>query len=95
MCLGVLERNVDAPPRLAAQGMTRRRLIRARLGLAGFAGVILPSTTAYAAAESAHDAIVTNYRLRPPGCRAGQRLAITVIADLHAGGLNIGIERMR
>lgn len=67
MSLGASERIVDAPPRLAAQGMTHRGLIRAGLGLAGFAEVLLPNTTAYAAAEAAHDVIVTNYRLRRPG----------------------------
>jgi hypothetical protein len=51
--------------------------------------------TAYASVETARDLIVTNYRLWPPGWRAGQRLTITVIADLHAGGTNMGIERLR
>ncbi len=88
-------RIVGAPPRPAAAGVTRRSLIKAGLGLAGFAGVLMPSTTAYAAVEAAHDLVVTDYRLRPPGWRAGQRLTITVIADLHAGGPNMGIERVR
>jgi uncharacterized protein len=82
-------------PRPAAAGLTRRGLIKAGLGLAGFAGVLMPSTTAYAAVEAARDLVVTDYRLRPPGWRAGQRLTITVIADLHAGGPNMGIERVR
>jgi len=86
---------VGPPPRPAAAGVTRRGLIKAGLGLAGFAGVLMPSTTAYAAVEAAHDLVVTDYRLRPPGWRAGQRLTITVIADLHAGGPNMGIERVR
>jgi predicted MPP superfamily phosphohydrolase len=75
--------------------LTRRRLIKAGLGLTGFSGVLMPSTTAYAAAEAAQGLTVTSYRLRPPGWRAGQRLAITVIADLHAGGPNMGIARVR
>jgi predicted MPP superfamily phosphohydrolase len=83
------------PPRPAAAGVTRRGLIKAGLGLAGFAGVLMPSTTAYAAVEAAHDLIVTNYRLRPRGWRAGQRLTMTVIADLHAGGPNMGIARVQ
>jgi len=79
----------------ASGGVTRRGFIEAGLGLAGFAGVLMPSTTAYAAVEAAHDLVATNYRLRPPGWRAGQRLTITVIADLHAGGPNMGIARVR
>ena len=51
---------------------------------------MMPSTAAYAAAEAANDLIVTNYRLSPPGWRNGQRLTITVIADIHAGGPNMG-----
>ncbi len=89
------DRIVDAPLQPAAAGVTRRGLIKAGLGLAGFAGVLMPSTTAYAAVEAAHDLIVTDYRLRPPGWRPGQRLTITVIADLHAGGPNMGIARVR
>jgi predicted MPP superfamily phosphohydrolase len=76
-------------------GVTRRGFIKAGLGRVGFAGVLMPSTTAYAAIEAAHDLIVTDYQLRPPGWRPGQRLTITVIADLHAGGPNMGIARVR
>jgi uncharacterized protein len=86
---------VGGSPRPAAPGMTRRGLIKAGLGLAGIAGVMMPSTTAYAAIEAAHDLIVTDYTLQPPGWPAGQRLTITVIADLHAGGPNMGIARVR
>lgn len=86
---------VGSPLRPAARAVTRRGLIKAGLGLAGFAGVLTPSTAAYAAVEAAHDLVVTSYRLSPPGWRAGQRLTITVIADLHAGGPNMGIARVR
>jgi len=82
-------------PRLPAPTITRRGLIKAGLGVAGFSGMLMPSTAAYAAAEAATDLIVTDYRLRPPGWRSGHRLTITVIADLHAGGPNMGIERVR
>jgi predicted MPP superfamily phosphohydrolase len=84
-----------AAPRLSAPGLSRRGLIKAGLGLAGFAGVLMPSTTAYAASVAANDLIVTNYRLRPPGWRPGHRLTITVIADLHAGGPNMGLARIK
>ncbi|HZQ15123.1 MAG TPA: metallophosphoesterase [Pseudolabrys sp.] len=76
-------------------GVTRRGLIKAGLGLAGAAGLMLPSTAAYAAAEAATGLVVTDYTLSPPGWRRGQRLTVTAIADLHAGGPNMGIARVR
>jgi predicted MPP superfamily phosphohydrolase len=75
-------------------GLSRRGLIRAGLGVVGLAGIAAP-TAAYAAAEAANDLVVTGYRLSPPGWRKGQRLTITVIADLHAGGPNMGVARVR
>jgi predicted MPP superfamily phosphohydrolase len=78
-----------------ARGLTRRGLIKGGLGLATFGGVILPATSAYAAAEAANDLIVTHYRLNPPRWPAGQRLSICVVADLHAGGPNMGLARVR
>ncbi len=81
-------------PRPLARPLSRRSLIKAGLGLAG-AGMILPGTAAYAAAEAAHDLVVTRYKLSPPGWPAGRRLTITAIADIHAGGPNMGIERVR
>jgi predicted MPP superfamily phosphohydrolase len=83
----------EIPP--APGGLTRRGLIKAGLGLTGFAGLMLPSTAAYAAVEAATNLVVTHYRLSPPGWRKGQRLTITIIADLHAGGPNMGIARVR
>ena len=73
--------------------VTRRRLLKAGLGVAGL-GVLIPGTAAYAAAEAAHDLVITNYKLNPPGWPAGRRLTITAIADIHAGGPNMGIERV-
>ena len=73
--------------------LSRRGLLKAGLGLSALAA--MPATTAYAAAEAANDLVVTHYRLSPPGWRAGQRLTITVIADLHSGGPNMGIARVR
>jgi len=79
---------------LPAAGVSRRGLLKAGLGLAGF-GVMMPSTAAYAAAEAANDLVVTHYRLSPPGWRKGHRITITAIADIHAGGPNMGIARVR
>ena len=78
-----------------ASGLSRRGLLKAGLGLTGVAGLMMPSTAAYAAAEAANDLVITNYRLSPPGWRKGQRLTITAIADIHAGGPNMGIARVR
>ena len=88
-----IRKATDSLPQQA--GLSRRGLIKAGLGLTGFAGLMMPSTAAYAAAVAANDLIVTDYRLSPPGWRKGQRLTITVIADIHAGGPNMGIARVR
>jgi predicted MPP superfamily phosphohydrolase len=91
---------VKAPSDLAAvppfgHGLTRRRLLRNGLGLTGIAGLMLPGTAAYGAVEAANDLIVTDYHPVPPNWPDSYRLTITVIADLHAGGPNMGIERVR
>jgi predicted MPP superfamily phosphohydrolase len=63
--------------------------------LGGLGGLALAgtSTVAYAGVEAADQLIVTRYRLQPPRWPRGQRLTITVIADLHAGGPNMGLRR--
>lgn len=75
--------------------MSRRGLLKSSLGLAGMAGLVLPGTTAYAAVEAADDLIVTRYYPVPRNWPARQKLTITVIADIHAGGPNMGLERVR
>src|SRR5258708_20451937 len=81
---------VSPQPRM----LTRRGLIKGGLGLAGAGAVFLP-TGAYAALQAAHELVITDYRLSPPAWRKGQPLTITVVADLHAGGPNMGVERVR
>ncbi len=81
------------PP--AGRGLTRRGLLRSGFGMAGLAGLVAPGTAAYAAVEAAHDLDITDYRPVPPRWPDSHRLSITVIADLHAGGPNMGIERVR
>jgi predicted MPP superfamily phosphohydrolase len=76
-------------------GLTRRGVLRAGIGMAGLGGLMVPGTGAYAAVEAAHDLVITDYRLTPPGWPAGQRLTVTVVADLHAGGPNMGLARVR
>ena len=81
----------DTEPRL----LTRRGLIKGGIGLAGVAGLMLTSTGAYAASQAANNLVITDYRLSPPNWPNGRRLTITVITDLHAGGPNMGIGRVR
>lgn len=83
------------PPAGPAQRVSRRAFLRSGLGLTGLAGFAGSGTAVYAAAQAANDLRVTNYRLSPPGWRAGQRLTISAIADLHASGPNMGIDRVR
>lgn len=75
--------------------LTRRGLIKGGIGLAGVAGLMLQATGAYAAAQAANDLVITDYRLSPPAWPKGHRLTITVITDLHAGGPNMGVGRVR
>jgi predicted MPP superfamily phosphohydrolase len=78
-----------------AAGLTRRRLLKGGLIATGVAGVVTPATAAYAAAQAAGDLVVTAYRPALPNWPAAHRLTITVVADLHAGGPNMGIARVR
>jgi uncharacterized protein len=73
-------------------GVTRRRLLTAGAGLAGLAA----STTAvYAGAVEPQGLVVTRYTPAPSNWPAGQKLTITVIADLHAGGPDMQLPHVR
>ena len=85
----------SSPVLHSAAGVTRRRLLKGGLALTGVAGLAMPGTAAYAAAQAADDLIVTDYRPVPPKWSDAHRLTITVIADLHAGGPNMGLARVR
>jgi uncharacterized protein len=85
---------VKLPPQSAA-GVTRRRLLKGGLALTGAAGLVMPGTGAYAVVQAADDLVVTDYRPVPPNWPDAHRLRITVIADLHAGGPNMGLARVR
>lgn len=71
--------------------LTRRRFLRGAGGvaLAGFA------TAAYGAGAEAQSLMVTRYAPRLPAWPAGLRLTVAVIADLHAGGPNMGVAHVR
>jgi predicted MPP superfamily phosphohydrolase len=78
---------------LAARArVTRRRVLTAAAGLAGLAA----STTAvYAGAVEPQGLVVTRYAPALSGWPAGQKLSITVIADLHAGGPDMLLPHVR
>jgi hypothetical protein len=80
------------PPARSARLITRRRVIVSALGVPALIG---SATTGYAAGIEPLSLRVTRYGLNPPGWPAGRRLSLTVIADLHAGGPNMGLERVR
>ena len=71
--------------------VSRRGVLLGGLGL-GLAG---SATAAYAAGVEPYDIIVTSYRPNPPGWPADRRLTIAVVADLHAGGPNMGLAQVR
>jgi predicted MPP superfamily phosphohydrolase len=79
------------PPRAMAK-ITRRSLLLGGVGLAALSG---PAFAGYGGVEAAAMLDVTRYRLHPRGWPSRQRLTITVIADLHAGGPNMGLERIQ
>jgi predicted MPP superfamily phosphohydrolase len=81
-------------PQSPSPRLSRRAVLKTGLGLAGLAGLAGGGIGAYAAAEAAFDLVVTDYRPVPPRWPAGRRLSIAVIADLHAGGPNMGIDRV-
>ncbi len=93
MTLRVPPEFVTSPPvARPTLGVTRRGVV---LGGLGLAGLTTSGTTAYAAGVEAQTLVVTNYRPVPTGWPANKRLTITVIADLHAGGPNMGVEHIR
>jgi len=82
------------PPHNVVPLRPKRRVTRRKLLLGGVGGLVGIAgagggTTAYSYAE-AKSLVVTRYRIVSPRWPAGKRLSITVIADLHAGGPNMG-----
>jgi uncharacterized protein len=75
----------------AKAGVNRRQLIAGGIGLIGLSA---SATGAYAGAVEPTDLLVTPYTLTPPHWPIGQKLTITVIADLHAGGPHITLPQI-
>jgi predicted MPP superfamily phosphohydrolase len=72
--------------------LTRRRIIT---GAAGLIGLSATSTVVYAGAIEPEGLVVTRYALNPSGWPAGRKLAMTVIADLHAGEPDMPLHHVR
>jgi uncharacterized protein len=71
--------------------VTRRRLLCGAGGLA-LAGL---APAAYGGGVEAQSLLVTRYKPALPNWPAGLRLTIGVVADLHAGGPNMGVAHVR
>jgi uncharacterized protein len=82
---------VQNPAPIAKTRLSRRQLIAGGIGLIGLSA---SATGAYAAAVEPSDLLVTPYALTPPNWPAGQKLTITAIADLHAGGPHITLPQV-
>jgi predicted MPP superfamily phosphohydrolase len=72
--------------------LTRRRIIT---GAAGLIGLSATSTVVYAGAVEPQGLVVTRYALNPRSWPAGRKLAMTVIADLHAGEPDMPLPHVR
>src|SRR5688500_9447019 len=72
--------------------MTRRKFLWSGMGLLTLTGA---ATGGYSYYEASQRLAVTTYRVLSPRWTSGQRLTITVITDLHAGGPNMRVERIR
>jgi hypothetical protein len=78
-------------PSAAKPRLTRRRFLRGAGGLA-LAGL---ATAGYGAGIEAQSLVVTRYEPVLPAWPAGLKLTVAVIADLHAGGPNMGVAHIR
>jgi hypothetical protein len=72
--------------------LTRRRFL---LGAGGLGTLGIGGTAVYAGAIEPMGLTVARYAMTPPGWPKGRRLAITVIADLHAGGPDMGLAHIQ
>lgn len=82
----------ELPARRRTAVISRRALL---LGATGMTALLGSGTATYAAIEAARALRITRYRLAPKAWPVGRRLSISVIADLHAGGPNMGLDRIR
>jgi predicted MPP superfamily phosphohydrolase len=83
------------PAPAAAMRLTRRRVLAATAGLIGLGGAGSAATAVYAGAIEPERLVVTRYALTPAGWPAGRKVALTVIADLHAGEPNMPLPQVQ
>jgi predicted MPP superfamily phosphohydrolase len=72
--------------------VSRRQFVLGGLGLAGLCAA---ATAGYATGIEPRSLIVTSYAFTPPGWPVGHRRTITAIADVHAGGPNMGLAHIQ
>src|SRR5262245_18800457 len=78
--------------RAAARGMSRRRFLKS----VGFSGAGMVGLSSYGLAiEPGYRLSVTRYRIAPRNWTPGLNLSVGVIADVHAGGPLMPVERIR
>lgn len=75
--------------------ITRRRLVIGGVSTLAFPSLVTSATGAYAVGVEPFDLRITRYRVTPPGWPQERRLSIAVVTDLHAGGPNMGLARIR
>jgi len=92
MSESILARSAGEAPPAATTRVTRRRVLAGAAGLIGFSAA---ATGGYAAAIEPQTLVVTRYALNPPSWPADRKLSVTVIADLHAGGPDMTLPRIR
>lgn len=89
----------DMPGDVARGSMSSGKMRVTRRGfLAGAGGLLgwsVLGTAAYAGGIEARGLAVTRYAPKPPAWPVSQRLSITVIADVHAGGPNMTVSHIR
>ena len=72
--------------------LSRRRFVLRGAKYLAAAGL---ATAGYGAGIEAQSLMVTRYKLTPPTWPQDLRLTIAIIADLHAGGPNMGVGHIR
>lgn len=82
----------EAAERTANGRVTRRRVLA---GAAGLIGLSAAATGGYATGIEPRGLVVTRYALNPTGWPARRKLAVTVIADIHAGGPDMTLPHIR
>ncbi len=92
MSESILPRSAGEAPPAATTRVTRRRVLAGAAGLISFSAA---ATGGYAAAIEPQTLVVTRYALNPPSWPADRKLSVTVIADLHAGGPDMTLPRIR